>query len=129
MNSTAHIKLCYAQNKLTHTITTNSYNTITQLIHYQEKHTTDFNRKSIPPKKFQFFKLQIHFTIFLNFTFCIKDTNLQGIVGNYDPIRQMYIVCPLTRTFNVDESRPLIFPHEYIRPVEMLILEYVHNLK
>ena len=52
---------------------------------------------------------------------------MQGIIRNYDPIRQMYIFCPLTRTFNIDEYRPLIVPHEYIQPVEVSILEYTHN--
>ena len=44
--------------------------------------------------------LQHRFTIFnskntspyfLNFTYCIKNTNMQGIIPNYDPIRQTYI--------------------------------------
>ena len=41
----------------------------------------------------------------------------------------MYIFCPLTRTINNDESRPLIVPHEYIQPVEIPILEYIRNTK
>ena len=41
--------------------------------------------------------------IFLNFTYCNKDTNLQGTIRNYDPITQMYIFCPLTKLLNVDE--------------------------
>ena len=41
----------------------------------------------------------------------------------------MYMFCPLTRFFNVDESRPLIVPLEYIQPVETPILEYIHNIK
>ena len=52
---------------------------------------------------------------------------MQGIIRNYDPIRQMYIFCPLTKFFNVDESRPLIVPDEYIQPVQIPILEYTHN--
>ena len=52
---------------------------------------------------------------------------MQGIIRKYDPIRQMYIFCPLTRTSNVDESRPLIVPHKYIQPVEVPILEYIHK--
>ena len=39
----------------------------------------------------------------------------------------MYLFCSLTRTFNIDESRPLIVPHEYIQTVEVSILEYIHN--
>ena len=45
-------------------------------------------------------------SFFLNFTYCIKDTNLEGILRIYDPITQMYIFCSLTKTFNVDESHP-----------------------
>ena len=41
----------------------------------------------------------------------------------------MYIFCPLTKTFNVEESRPFIIPHEYIQPVEISILEFIHNTK
>ena len=41
----------------------------------------------------------------------------------------MYRFCPLTRAFSVDESHPLIVPHEYIQPVEIPILEYKHNTK
>ena len=41
----------------------------------------------------------------------------------------MYIFCPLTKTFNDEESRPLIIPHEYIQPIEILILEFIHNTK
>ena len=41
----------------------------------------------------------------------------------------MYIFCPLTKFFNVEESRPLIVPLEHIQPVEILILEFIHNTK
>ena len=41
----------------------------------------------------------------------------------------MYIFCSLTKTFNVEESRPLIVPHEYIQPIEIPILEFIHNTK
>ena len=39
----------------------------------------------------------------------------------------MYIFCPLTKTFNVEEARPLIVPREHIQPVETPILEFIHN--
>ena len=41
----------------------------------------------------------------------------------------MYIFCPLTKTLNVEESRLLIVPHEYIQPIEIPILEFIHNTK
>ena len=41
----------------------------------------------------------------------------------------MYIFCPLTKTFNVEESRPLIFPHDFIQPIEIPILELIQNTK
>ena len=52
---------------------------------------------------------------------------MQCIIQNYDPIKQMYIFCPLTSTLNVDEPRPLIVPHDYVQPVEVAILEFIHN--
>ena len=41
----------------------------------------------------------------------------------------MYIFCPLTKTFNEEESRPLIVPHEHIQPIEIPILEFIHKTK
>ena len=41
----------------------------------------------------------------------------------------MYIICPLSKTFNVEGSQPLIVPHEYIQPVEIPMLEFIHNTK
>ena len=41
----------------------------------------------------------------------------------------MFIFRPLTKIFNVEESRPLIVPHEYIQPIEIPILEFIHNAK
>ena len=39
----------------------------------------------------------------------------------------MHIFCPLTKLLNVDESRPLIVPREFLQPVEVPILEFIHN--
>ena len=66
---------------------------------------------------------------FLILTYCIKDTNLQSTLRNYVPITQMYIFCPLTKLQNVDESRPLIVPHELLQPVEVPILEFNFNTR
>ena len=41
----------------------------------------------------------------------------------------MHIFCPLPKTFNAEESRPLIVPHEYIQLIEIPILEFIHNTK
>ena len=41
----------------------------------------------------------------------------------------MYIFCPLTTLLNVDESRPLIIPHEFLQHVEVQILEFVYNTR
>ena len=41
----------------------------------------------------------------------------------------MYIFCPLTKLLNVEESRPLSVPHEYLQPIEIPILEFIHNTK
>ena len=80
-----------------------------------------------PNHRFQFINSKYTSSFFLNFTYCIKNTNFQGILRNYDPITQMFIFCPLTKIFNVEESRPLIVLHEYIQHVEIPILEFIHN--
>ena len=41
----------------------------------------------------------------------------------------MYIFCHLTKTFNEEESRPLVAPYEYIQPIEIPVLEFIHNAK
>ena len=58
-----------------------------------------------PHHRFQFISSKYTSLFFLNFTFCIKNINFQGILRNYNPITQMYIFCPLTKTFNVEVSR------------------------
>ena len=74
-----------------------------------------------PHHRFQFINSKYSSPFFLNFTYCINNTNFQRILRNYDSITQMYIFCPLTKTFNDKESRPLINPHEYIQPIEVPI--------
>ena len=37
--------------------------------------------------------------------------------------------CLITETFNDKKSRPLIIPHDYIQPIEVPILEFIHNTK
>ena len=80
-----------------------------------------------PHHRFQFINSKYTSPFFLNFTYCIKDTNLHGILRNYDPITQMYIFCPITKTFNAEESRPFLIPHEFVQPIEIPILEFIHN--
>ena len=41
----------------------------------------------------------------------------------------MYIFCRITKTFNAEESRPFLIPHEFIQPIETPILEFTHNTK
>ena len=79
--------------------------------------------------RYQYINSKYTSSFILNFTYCIKDTNLQGILRNYDPITQMYIFCPLTKIFNVHESRSLIVPHEFLQPAEIPILEFIHNTR
>ena len=52
-----------------------------------------------PHHRFQFINSKYTSPFFfLNFTYCIKNTNFQGILRNYDPITQMYIFCVITKT-------------------------------
>ena len=90
----------------------------------------DFHTPSRQPHhRFQFINSKYTSPYFLNFTYCIKNTNLHGILRNYDPITQMYIFCPITKTFNAEESRPFLIPHEFVQPIEIPILEFIHNTK
>ena len=82
-----------------------------------------------PHHCFQFNNSKYTSPFFLNFTYCIKNTNPHGILRNYDPVAQMYIFCPITTTFNDEELRPFIIPHEFIQPIEIPILEFIHNTK
>ena len=82
-----------------------------------------------PHHCFQFNNSKYTSPFFLNFTYCIKNTNLHGILRNYDLVTQMYIFCPITKTFNDEESRPFIIPHEFIQPIEIPILKFIHNTK
>ena len=79
--------------------------------------------------RYQYINSKYTSPFFLNFTYCSKDTNFQGTLRNYDPITQMYILCPLTKLLNVDESLPLIIPHEILQPVEVPILELIYNTR
>ena len=94
-----------------------------------QNHFDLHNPSRQPHHRFQFINSKYTSPFFLNFTYCIKDTNLHGILRNYDPITQMYIFCPITKTFNAEESRPFLIPHEFIQPIEIPILEFIHNTK
>ena len=82
-----------------------------------------------PQHRFQFLNSKSTSPFLLNITYCIKDTNLHGILRNYDPVTQMNIFCPITKTCNAEESRPFLIPHEFIQPIEIPILEFIHNTK
>ena len=82
-----------------------------------------------PHYRFQFINSKYTSPFFLNFTYCIKNTNLHGILRNYDPVQQMYIFCPITKTFQDEESRPFLIPHEFLQSIEIPILEFIHNTK
>ena len=79
--------------------------------------------------RFQFINSKCTSPFFLNFTYCIKNTNLHGILRNYDPVHQMYIFCPIINAFQDEESRPFLIPHEFLQPIEIPILEFIHNTK
>ena len=100
--------------------------TYQQFIQHHYTHNTPARQ---PHHRYQDINSKYTSPFFLNFTFCIRDTNLEGILRNYDPITQMYIFVPLTKLFNVDDARPLIIPHEFLQPVEVPILEFIYNTR
>ena len=97
--------------------------------HFIQNHFDLHTPSRQPHHRFQFIYSKYTSPFFLNFTYCIKSksTNLHDILRNYDPITQMYIFCPLKKNFNDEESRPFIIPHEFIQPIEIPILEFIHN--
>ena len=119
MICTVHTKSCYELNKHTRTLTTSS----------NQHHYTLMTPARQLHHRYQYFNSKYTSTLFLNFTYCIKDTNLQCTLQNYDTITQMYIFCPLTKLLNVDGSRPLIVPHELLQPVEVPIPVFIYNTR
>ena len=87
--------------KLTHTYT---------YYKFIQKHYLSNTPARNPQHRFMFIKSKYTYTplYFLNSTYFIKSTNLYGILRNYDPVRLMYIFCPLTNTFPIDDTRPII---------------------
>ena len=67
-----------------------------------QNHYTLHTPSRQPHHRYQFINSKYTSPFFLSFTYSNKDTKF---LRNYDPITQMYIFCPLTRTFNVEESR------------------------
>ena len=65
----------------------------------------------------------------MNPTYRLNSTNLHSIHRNYNPLKQVYRLCPLTNNFKLEDSRPIIIPHEYIQPFEITLLEKMHNFK
>ena len=97
--------------------------------HFIQNHFHLHTPSRQPHHRFQFINSKYTSPFFLNFTYCIKDTNLHGILRNYDPINQMYIFCPIINSFQDKESRPFLVPHEFLQPIEIPILEFIHNSK
>ena len=96
---------------------------------FKQNHFDFYTPSRQPHHRFQFNNSKYTVTFFLNFTYCIKITNLHGNLRNYDPVTQVYIFCPITKTFNDEESRACIIPHEFIQPIEIPNLEFIHNTK
>ena len=104
--------------KQTHTYTYYKFN---------QNHYTDNTPARQPHHRFQNINSKYTSPFFLNFTYCNKETNLQGTPQNYDSITQMYNFCPLNKLLNVDESRPMTIPQEFLQPVEVSTLELIYN--
>ena len=96
---------------------------------FLRNHCTLHTPSRQPHHRYQFINPKYTSPLFLNFTYTIKDTKFQGILRNYDPIKQMYFFCLLIKTFNVEEFRPLTVPHKFLQPIQVPILEFIHNTK
>ena len=119
MICTVHTTLCYALNRRTLTLIIKSINIITLISHQHDNFSIDIN--TLTPN--------IHHHSLLTSLKVIKILTAQGILRNYDLITQMYIFCPLTKNFNVDEYRPLIVSQEFLQTVEIPLLELIYNTR
>ena len=102
---------CFELNKRTPTHVIVLYKTILIYTHHHDNPTTDFSLLTLyTPHHFS--TLHIASKILTSKAF-------------YDPVTQLYIFCPLTTTFNDEESLPFIIPHEFIQPIKIPILEFI----
>ena len=108
------------QTKITHTYT---------YYKFKQKHYITNIPDSNPQHRFLLINSKYTSPYFLNFTFCIKSTNPHKIFLDYDPVRQMYIFCPLTNTFPIDDACKILISHSYEQPIELIQLEHIHNTK
>ena len=81
-----------------------------------------------PPHIFTFINSKYPSPYFLNLTYCKKIFKIKGILRT-TILRQMYIFCPLTKSLDIEDSRPLINFHEYIQPIKVHTLKYIHKTK
>ena len=82
-----------------------------------------------PHHRFQFLNSKYTSQFFLNFTYCIKDTNLHGILRNYDQLPKCIYSVPSQRP-----SIPKIQDHSLSRMnlshlLKYLYLVFIHNTK
>ena len=65
----------------------------------------------------------------LNRTYCIKTANLHVTLRNKNPVGLRYMFSTLTNNFPLEDSCPIIIPHEFIQPVDFPFLEKFHITK
>ena len=82
---TVHTTSCYELHKHTRPFTISSSNTITLIIHQHDNFTIDINTITLNTPHHFFY-----------FTYCLIDTNLEGILRDNGSITQMYIICNQT---------------------------------
>ena len=107
------------QSKQTHTYTYFRFNQNIFVLHTPSRQTHH---------RFQFLNSKYTSSFFLNFTEKLL-TFKAFSATSHDPVTQMYTFCPLTKTFSDEQPRPFIIPREFIQPIEIPILEFIHNTK
>ena len=93
-----------------------------------QRHYIHISPSRNPRHRFMFNNSTYTSPYFLSFTYCIKSLELHGILRNYNPVREMYIFCPLTNTFPQEDARPIILPHESIQPIEVALLKNIPKM-
>ena len=97
-----------------------------KLIQWHFKHSSPCRNSN---HRFMFINSKYTSLFFKLHNFSNKYTNLHAILRNYDLLRQIHIICPLTNTFPLEEDCPIIITHKYIQPIGVALLESISKFK
>ena len=115
MICTVHTKSCYELNKHIRTLIINLSKVITLTKHHHDNLTIDFNTSTQNTHH----RFSLTSAIVLNTLTYKAPSEIMTLSPRYK----------LNKLLDVDDSRPLVVPHEFLQPVEVPILEFIYNTR